>query len=115
MLSSRQCTDARPVLQPWTGPCNPLQELPTEHSTISKSFEPDIRKAEARGPSLDAESIYGIYIAPLQGNYSEAIPARTKRKVFSISRASASKNHVEANESQILLDRRCQILGVIWR
>ena len=29
-------------------------------------------------------SIYGIYIAPLQGNYSEALPAqaRAKRKVL---------------------------------
>ena len=29
-------------------------------------------------------SIYGIYIAPLQGNYSEALPAQTraKRKVL---------------------------------
>ena len=32
-------------------------------------------------------SIYGIYIAPLQGNYSEALPAqaRAKRKVNSYS------------------------------
>ena len=27
-------------------------------------------------------SIYGIYIAPLQGNYSEALPAQAKRKVL---------------------------------
>ena len=29
-------------------------------------------------------SVYGIYIAPLQGNYSEALPAqaRAKRKVL---------------------------------
>ena len=28
-------------------------------------------------------SIYGIYIAPLQGNYSEALPAQAKREVSS--------------------------------
>jgi len=27
-------------------------------------------------------SIYRIYIAPLQGNYSEALPAQAKRKVL---------------------------------
>jgi len=26
-------------------------------------------------------SIYGIYIAPLQGNYSEALPAQARAKI----------------------------------
>jgi len=39
------------------------------------------RSFQRRGAEMDMAlsiylSIYGIYIAPLQGNYSEALPAR---------------------------------------
>jgi len=40
-----------------------------------------VLQPESRVYSKIYPSIYGIYIAPLQGNYSETLPAQTRAKI----------------------------------
>jgi len=55
-------------------------------------------------------SIYGIYIAPLQGNYSEALPAkaRAKRKEKNL------VNYITRNRCNIANETNWPEMGSLW-
>jgi len=59
--------------------CNNL--LSSVH-TILVNILPDVRLYIKRKYYSIYPSIYGIYIAPFQGNYSEALPAQANKKVL---------------------------------
>ena len=76
MESSRgECERRIGEIKRWVRRMSKLTEVFWE--SVTKSW-----CSVGKGAELQRGSIYGIYIAPLQGNYSEALPAqaRTKRK-----------------------------------